>query len=301
VSARPLALVTGAAGFIGSHVCARLDEAGYAVTRVGRGCERPEIDTATLAALGEPALVVHCAGGGSVGRSLAAPHADFADTVGSLAAVLEHLRTRAPAARLVLLSSAAVYGHAATLPIAETAPTQPMSPYGHHKLMAEQLCRSYAHGYGLHVAIVRFFSVYGPGLRKQLLWDACNKARAGVRTFAGSGRELRDFLHVADAVALIRLAAAAADARAPVINGGSGHGTSVAELVTRLYAALGVDGAPEFDGSRRLGDPPCYVADVSRAAALGFRPEVTLDEGIARYVRWFRDSEGGAAHRGEGA
>jgi UDP-glucose 4-epimerase len=284
-----LAVVTGAAGFIGSHLCARLEEDGYAVARVGRGCDRPAVDVATLAALGEPALVVHCAGGGSVGRSLAAPHDDFTDTVASLAEVLEHLRTRAPAARLVLLSSAAVYGHAATLPIAETAPTQPMSPYGHHKLMAEELCRSYAHGYGLHVAIVRFFSIYGPGLRKQLLWDACCKARDGVRTFAGSGRELRDFLHVADACALIRAAAAAADAAAPVINGGSGHGTSVAEVVERLYAELGIAGGPEFDGSRRAGDPPCYVADVTRARALGFRPQVALDEGIARYARWFRE------------
>jgi UDP-glucose 4-epimerase len=289
VSDRGLAVVTGAGGFIGRHLCARLEEDGYAVARVGRGCERTAIEPGTLAACGEPALVVHCAGGGSVGRSLAEPHADFIDTVSSLAAVLEWLRGRASPAPLVVLSSAAVYGHKTTMPIDEAAPAQPMSPYGHHKLMAEQLCRSYAGGYGLRVAIVRFFSIYGPGLRKQLLWDACIKARAGIRTFAGSGRELRDFLHVGDACSLILDAAAGADAGAPVINGGSGHGTSVAEVVTRLYAALGVDQAPEFDGSRRAGDPPCYVADVSRARALGFRPQVALDEGIAGYARWFRE------------
>ncbi|MCU1281518.1 MAG: putative nucleoside-diphosphate-sugar epimerase protein, partial [bacterium] len=260
---------------------------GYEVVSVGRGTERATLSGEQLAPLiDNVSVVVFCAGGSSVGQSIDAPFVDFDNSVPPLAATLELLRTRAPSARLVFLSSAAVYGHADHFPTREDSPARPISPYGFHKRIGEQLCSSWAGSYGLQVAIVRLFSVYGPGLRKQLLWDACRKARAGQRRFAGTGGEIRDWLHIDDAVALIMAATRAAANDAPVINGGTSVPTTVASIVADVFAALDA-GVPEFIGGGRPGDPPRYVADISRASALGWLPRVEVKRGVRDYVRWF--------------
>ncbi len=121
--------------------------------------------------VGLPDAVIHLAGGSLVGPSIANPGEDFRRTVQAMQHLLEWLRLANPAARVVVASSAAVYGDGHMQPISETAAYAPTSPYGTHKAMAEMLCRSYGRQYGMQIALVRLFSVYGPGLRKQLIWD----------------------------------------------------------------------------------------------------------------------------------
>ena len=114
-----------------------------------------------------------------------------------------------------------MYGNADALPIAESTPINPISPYGVHKQIAEELIRSYAHHFSLSVAIVRFFSLYGPGLRKQLLWDACTKIEKGDFDFYGTGHEVRDWLHVQDAARLLLTLPSHASSDAVIVNGGN--------------------------------------------------------------------------------
>jgi UDP-glucose 4-epimerase len=273
----PIAMVTGAAGFIGRAV-ARALAGEFEVIAAGRGTDRPEL--ARLDLPPELSLVVHCAGPSSVGRSMAAPFEDFTQTVPPFAALLEKLRTRP--ARLVLLSSGAVYGAADRLPTDEEAPPRPVSPYGVHKRICEELCASWGPSY----AVVRLFSVYGPGMKKQLLWDACGKALRGDRRFMGTGDESRDWLHIDDAVALILAAARARETL--IVNGGSGVGTSVRDVVTAVFSLLKA-GAPEFCGGGRPGDPARYLADIGRARSLGWQPRIAVADGIAQYVQWFRE------------
>ncbi len=289
MSSAKVALVTGAAGFIGGKVRLALIADGYEVVGAGRSTPFAELSLAQLSSLAAPpSLIVHCAGGSSVGQSVEAPLADFAKTVPPLAEVLEYLRTRAAGGRLVLLSSAAVYGSAPIQPIPEEAPLAPVSPYGWHKRICEELCLSYARNFGVSSAIVRLFSVYGPGLRKQLLWDACKKALSGERRFQGTGEELRDWLHIDDATALILTAAGVASPQVPIVNGGTGAATSVASVVGQLFSALAA-GAPEFVGGiGRAGDPQKYLADISRARSFGWAPHVDVSSGISEYARWFR-------------
>jgi UDP-glucose 4-epimerase len=234
--------------------------------------------------------IVHCAGGSAVSRSFTDPLGDFDDTVASFAQILELARTRSPAPRVVLVSSAAVYGHVRELPIREDAACSPQSPYGVHKRLAEDLARAAARFHEVPVGIVRLFSLYGPGLRKQLLWDACRKITNGDRRFAGSGQEQRDWLHVTDACRLVALAAERASTTAPVWNGGSGKGVAVADVLRELFRHLGESGEPQFDGSARAGDPQHYVADIERARALGWRPTIELSAGLGEYARWFRQT-----------
>jgi UDP-glucose 4-epimerase len=234
-------------------------------------------------------VIVHCAGGASVGFSVAHPHADFQRTVGCTADVLEYARLHARGARVVLCSSAGVYGEASPGPIPESAPRRPMSPYGMHKKMAEDLCRSYARSCGVASVAVRLFSVYGAGLRKQLLWDACNKSARGERRFFGTGAELRDWLHVDDAAALLAASVRLASGESPVINGGTGRAASTREILGSLFRELGVADQPAFTGESKAGDPVSLVADASRAFALPWRPAVDWEQGVAAVARWFRD------------
>jgi UDP-glucose 4-epimerase len=244
---------------------------------------------ALLASGGEPDVVVHCAGSGHVGFSLTHPLQDFQRNVDTTAAVLEFVRTRAPRAMMLMTSSAAVYGDAAQGPISEDAEARPLSPYGMHKKIAEHLCASYAHSFGLRTVVLRLFSVYGPGLRKQLLWDACNRLKTEAPEFSGTGGELRDWLHVSDAAALILAVAGAGGATHAVLNGGTGAGTAVSEVLAELAAVLGTPAA-RFSGKLRPGDPSSLVADASRARALGWRPHYDWRRGIREYADCFRST-----------
>jgi UDP-glucose 4-epimerase len=303
-----LAWVTGARGFLGRHVARHLQSEGWQVVGIGHGewkaedaeawglasWRRAEVEVSALrdlaAACGPPELIFHAAGSGSVGFSLDQPLADFERTVVTTAAVLEAMRTIAPAARLVYPSSAAVYGVTANSPIAETSPVAPVSPYGAHKAMAEHLCLTRGRQFGLRCAIVRYFSVYGPGLRKQILWDLVQKIAAGPADVElhGTGDETRDFLHVEDAARIVSLVSGAVADEPVVINGGSGHALSVRELAELVASELGERPTIRFSGQRRPGDPPFYRADTGRLTRLGFVPGWTLQAGVRDYLAWLR-------------
>ena len=303
--------ITGARGFIGRHLARHLAGQGFAVYGVGHGAwpaseaahwgvsgwVNGSISGSNLNALcrtsGPPATVFHLAGGASVGSAIANPHEDFSRTVGSTAALLEWLRQVSPQTALVAASSAAVYGARHSGAISEDAVARPYSPYGYHKHMMEQLCGSYGASYQLRSVMLRLFSVYGAGLRKQLLWDLCTRlAGAGERVeLGGSGEELRDWVEVRDAAASLAAAATLATPAAPVLNVGTGVATPVRRIAAMAVAAWspGRDGLEvRFNGVAREGDPFSLQADTRRMVAHGIRCTMDLERGIADYVRWFR-------------
>lgn len=296
-------LVTGANGFLGRHVSRVAAAQGDEVVGMGHGDWSEEqwrqwglsawyeLDV-TLGSLvahaGQPDLLIHCAGSSSVGFSLENPAQDFERTVGTTLDVLEYLRTSAPATALVYPSSAAVYGRAATLPISEDSPLAPISPYGVHKRIVEDLCRSYGESFGIRSAIVRIFSAYGVELRKQLLWDACRKSLAGDLRFGGTGRETRDWVNGEDVARLLLMAGDHAAPEAAIVNGASGNEVAVESVVAALFEALGTGQEPEFTGSTRAGDPDRVVGDPSRVLAWGWTPQRSWQDGVRMYAEWFR-------------
>ena len=296
--------VTGAAGFLGGAVAIAFRDAGWRVAGFDPAPGGPDgldfwargaVDRKTLAKaarrLGPPEVMFHAAGGSSVGASLADPEADFARTVGSIRETLAFLHRDGSGARLIYPSSAAVYGAASAGPIAETTALQPMSPYGVHKVEAEMTIGAAVAGFGLDAVVLRFFSLYGPGLRKQLFWDLARRVQTGERRLELSGRgdEARDFLFVDDAVALIGLAAAMPPSTAlRTLNAGRGEGISVRTAAETLVRALGSEVAVGFTGETRPGDPASLVADISEARRLGFAPRIGFEAGIGRLAAWIR-------------
>ncbi len=293
-------LITGAAGFIGRYVASEFVKKGWYVIGIGHGdwswrdCGltswyNTDVNLDSLLKYaGKPDVIVHCAGGASVGFSVEQPAVDFDLTVRTTSIVLEFIRIHSPATKLVYPSSAAVYGQVKNLPITEEMPLNPVSPYGFHKQMAEALCQLYASQFGVSVAIIRLFSIYGTGLRKQLLWDACRKFQQKNCEFFGTGDEVRDWLHVADAAKLIFTAVQNATPSCPVVNAGSGLGVSVKEILQQVSDQFGLGIKSKFSSKAKTGDPNAYIADISKGHEWNWEPEIKWHDGVAAYVDWYK-------------
>ncbi|MGD9669409.1 MAG: NAD-dependent epimerase/dehydratase family protein [Hyphomicrobiaceae bacterium] len=304
-------LVTGARGAIGRHVVRAARERGHVVSGLGHGAwsgdaELPAIDawlngevsadnmSTLVRQLGVPGAIIHLAGGSHVGSSIAQPAEDFQRTVVAAQRVLEWIRTCAPGTKLVIASSAAVYGAGHDGPIGEDAPYAPVSPYGTHKAMIEMMAHGYARQFGLQVASLRIFSVYGPGLRKQLIWEVVNRLMRGEWqiTLGGTGNEQRDFVEIADAAAMLLDAVALASPAAPAINCSSGEPTTVRELSAHLAAHF-PGTSFTFSGKSRPGDPVSLVGNDSLARALGLSVAFPLEAGLVATVAWIKSTLSG--------
>ncbi len=300
--------ITGIAGFLGRHICRHFAELGWRVAGVdhlapenvqlGPGIryaqmKLPAPELAAFVRELQPEATIHCAGRASVPLSLEDPAADFHANTLLTFELLDLLRKEAPRSRFVLLSSAAVYGNPATLPVTEAHPVAPLSPYGFHKHQCELLCREFAEVFGLSTFAVRIFSAYGPGLRRQVIWDICSRllSEKSLRLH-GTGDESRDFIHAADVARGIAALVENADARGECYNLAAGEETTIRDLATRLGCILGVSTPFEFSGETRAGDPLNWRADIARAAALGFRPAVPLEQGLTQVATWCRTGLG---------
>ena len=304
IDSRQTVLVTGAAGFLGRYIARHFSEQGWSVAGIDQmpgasvridGVSRYYCMQLPDAALPEvirkerPSLCVHCAGMSSVPLSVKDPAADYHAGPVLTFEVLNALRLDAPACRFVLLSSAAVYGNPATLPVREDHPAAPISPYGFHKLQCEHLCREFSVVYGLPTVSLRIFSAYGPGLKRQVLWDICSKVFVdGALALQGTGSESRDFIHAADIAHAVRIAANAAPLRGEAFNIASGDQTSIRKLSAMVLEALGSPVPPVFDGVLPAGTPVNWQADISRLRSLGFSASRPLADGIREVADWCR-------------
>jgi UDP-glucose 4-epimerase len=296
-------LVTGALGFLGKYVCQEFHEQGWRVAGVAHSSDTPsfiatlypmalpspELDRALTAE--KPDVLVHLAGTASVGKSQEHPYADFHNNVTVFAQTLDAVRRIVPHCRILFISSASVYGDAAQLPMSETAPFNPVSPYGYHKMMCEQLAAQYAHLYNIQTHILRVFSAYGEPLQRQVLWDIAQKAiRTGSVSLFGTGDETRDFLHAQDVAHAIACIAQTTDAPHTTWNVASGQAVTVRHLAQMMLNAINPDVPLSFNGETRSGDPLHLEADIQRLKSIGYAPQIPLEDGVAAYAHWAKAS-----------
>ena len=303
-------LITGGAGFIGSHAAEALLAAGERVRvlddfSTGRrenlvgmsgALEIIEGDVrerqTVAAAMRGCDRVLHLAAIASVTRSFEDPATTEAVNVGGTANVLAAAR-EAGVRRVVLASSCAVYGTTDALPVGEAAAASPESPYAQSKLRGEELCRAACEPGGLDAGVLRFFNVYGP--RQDPSSDYSGVIAIFMDRFSGGrpctvygdGRQTRDFIFVTDVVAACRRTLDSRRLNAAPVNIGTGVETSLLDVLAALTNASGREPVVRF-GAAREGDIRHSRAACERAAELlGFRPTVAFPEGLAATWSWY--------------
>jgi len=316
-------LVTGGAGYVGSHACKAFREAGWDVTvfdnlsrgwreavRWGDLIEGDLLDPAAIAgAIGavRPDIVAHFAALAYVGESVERPELYYRVNVAGSLNLLDAMRA-ADVRRLIFSSTCASYGEPEALPIDESHPQAPINPYGWSKLMVERMIADAARAHGLGAVVLRYFNAAGAdpegliGERHEpethLIPLALHAALGGapIGVFGGDfptrdGTAIRDYIHVSD---LADAHVLAADHALPgqgvsVFNLGTGRGTSVAEIIAEVARQIGRP-VPTRQAPRRAGDPAALVADGGRARAeLGWRPSRSdLQTIVATALAWER-------------
>lgn len=288
-------LILGAAGFIGGHLRSLLTPLYdvFSADIVGDETDRHHVlspvggDFGPLMEKVKPDVCVNCCGAANVGASFTHPHEDFRLNTALVHDLLEAIRQYSPETRLLNLSSAAVYGNPAHIPIVENSVPAPISPYGWHKQIAENICLEYTQCFGIGTLSLRPFSVYGPGLRKQLFWDIYQKSKSSLTIMCpGTGNETRDFVHVQDMAQAISLCIEKATFDGSAINVANGQGITIRHAVETLLSAIGWNGDLQFNNLVRDGDPLYWTADVTCLKALGYSPAFQFESGISELSTW---------------
>ncbi len=306
-------LVTGGAGFIGSHLVAALLERGDRVRvldnfSTGRRenltpflgkIDLIEGDLRSLddcrRACRDIEFILHEGAVPSVPRSVEEPVMTHQSNVDGTFNILEAARL-AKCRRVIYAASSSAYGDTPTLPKHEEILPQPLSPYGVHKLAGEFYCRAYYECFGLETLSLRYFNVFGPRQDPKSQYAAAIPAfvtaiLAGkAPTIYGDGEQTRDFTHVANVVHANLLAARASKTAGQVVNIACGERVSINRIVARINEHLGTSIKPLY-APARPGDVRDSLADIRLARQLiGFEPPVSFDEGLARTIDWYREN-----------
>jgi UDP-glucose 4-epimerase len=305
-------LVTGGAGFIGSHLAEALVGKGETVRIadsfitghrrnlvVGDRTELVEGDLADPAvavrAVAGMDYVLHQAAIPSVPRSVQDPATSNRANVDATLQLLLAARD-AKVKRVVYAASSSAYGDTPTLPKHEEMPTRPLSPYALQKLVGEQYMQLFTALYGLETVSIRYFNVFGPRQDPSSPYSGVialfvTALLAGkAPTIVGDGGQTRDFTYVANVVDGVLRAATAPGASGEVINVATGRQISILELAQTLGEIIGVN-APPVHIDARPGDVRHSLADISKARTiLGYEPTVGLEEGLRRTVDWYRST-----------
>jgi UDP-glucose 4-epimerase len=304
-------LVTGGAGFIGSHLVAELLARGLRVrvldnlstgepSNLASWQAKPSFQflqgdvtspQQVAHAMSEVDTVYHLAALASVQRSVEAPAESHEICATGTLHVLDAAR-RAGVRRIVYAGSASAYGMPSEPVQREDAPIMPLSPYAAAKLSGEAYCQAFTNSFGLETVRLRFFNIFGPRQRADSPYSGViaifvDRLRRGLTPILfGDGLQTRDFTYVGDVVTALIGAAQTPKASGHVYNIGTGHPTRLLELLATLKRLLGTDIEAKHE-QPRAGDIRHSCADISAARTdLGYRPTITLEEGLRRTLKW---------------
>ncbi len=303
-------LVTGGAGFIGSHLVETLVLLGADVVavdnlqagtwanletgRAGVKCLTADVREGgamqRVVAETRPDTVFHLAANASVPGSVENPRYDYETNAGGTFNVLEACRPHPGIKKIVVVSSGAVYGEPAHFPIDENSPLIPIAPYGASKLASEVEARMFATVYKVPVTMARLFNTYGPRMPRFVVFDFLRKLQGEPDRLEilGSGKQVRDLNYVTDTVSgLLTLGAAGVPGEAYNVASGTSH--SITQIAEMLLEELGLRGRTRlgYTGQSWAGDAQRWEVDIGRIRELGYAPAVSLPEGLRRVTEWY--------------
>ena len=294
-------LVTGGAGFIGSHLVDRLiNECTVTVydnLSTGKEENLPENVLFVKGNLGDSDLVkktiddadidviFHIGANASVPHSVDNPRYDFeANALGTFNILESCLDLNVE--KVVYASTAAVYGEPVYTPIDEDHPLHPISPYGASKLAGERYGFAFKETYGIDFAAIRIFNTYGPRQPRYVMYDFIHKLKKNplLLEVLGTGEQIRDYCYVSDMADAFVLVA---EQGSGVYNAAGGSPTSIKHLAELMVAIISPEAAIRYGGRTWAGDVNTLYADITRIRELGFDPKVGFEEGVRKMIAWF--------------
>lgn len=293
-------LITGVNGFIGTHCYNYFLSKGDNVYGIDifpsdkKNCITGSITKNLLESFNVSFdLIIHLAGSGSVSQTNKNPLEEEKNTIGSTQEILNFIKEKCNSAKLLYASSAAVYGNNYNSRINENEKTEPFSTYGIHKLKVEQLLKTANENLNLNICIIRFFSVYGEGLKKQVLWDFSNRLlnnfeKPEIQCF-GTGEELRDFVHISDVVRMFDFASNL-ESTFEILNCGTGVKKSIKSILNEISLNLNYKGNLIFENCIQPGNPLYLVSDISKTSNLGYKTKVKFEDGLKKYIYWVKET-----------
>ncbi len=293
-------LITGSHGFLARHTAYLLKKKHYKIHGIGNGkwtkkqykkwgynyLINGKVNLNNLLKyFNKFDYVVHCAGSGTVGLS---SQEDFKKNIIPIKSVLKFVKLKSPNSKIIFLSSYSVYGNNYINPIKENFKTKPTSQYAINKKIAEDLCLYYSKKYKINILIVRAASLYGDGLEKQLIFDACFKISNRNYNFFGTGKEIRDFIHISDMTNFIYFSVKRGFKGTNIINCGSGVGQKINKVLKLIISEFNLKIKPIFNKEGVDKNPKILISDIDMLNKLGFFPKKEFKNGIKEYVKWFK-------------
>lgn len=291
-------LIIGSKGFIGSYCVSyflkkhdvwQCDVVVDYTTEQYVQVDATNADFTELMQLQKFDICINCSGAASVPDSIKNPQRDFILNTVNVFKQLDAIRKHNSGCRYVNLSSAAVYGNPKSLPIKEDDALNPISPYGIHKKMAEDICKEFFEVYNVATCSLRLFSAYGINLKKQLFWDLHKKAKNNnIVSLFGTGEETRDFIFIKDLVQVIELVIEKGTFNNEILNVASGKEVKISDAVSLFYKHYNSKVEFRFGQNIRTGDPINWKADITKLTRLGFKPKYKLEDGLIEYTQWIK-------------
>jgi len=292
-------LIIGSEGFIGGHAKAYFSTSyevwgADVVDSSATNYHKLESGNSNFDVLFEKqqfAICINASGNGSVPISINKPVFDFELNVTNTIKILDAIRTHNPECKFINMSSAAIYGNPSTMPIKESIDVRPLSPYGWHKLYAEQVCKEYYYLYNIQTINLRLFSVYGENLRKQLFWDLYQKClRSTEVELFGSGNETRDFIYIEDLLHAIHCIIQKGLFNGEAVNIASGIETKIKDAATIFVEAIDPTIKLKFNMLVKPGDPLNWRADIDLLKSFGFENQYDINDGLKNVVKWLKEN-----------
>ncbi len=296
-------LILGSEGFLGSHLANYFVSKNYLVT----GCDKRapaqssyefilhtgfDFNHAVLFDKKKYDVCINAAGNGDIQRSVIDPLFDYHSNVTETKEILETISKFGFGCKYIHLSSAAVYGNPVSLPVSETALIAPVSPYGKHKYEAELICHTFFKHNSIPLIILRPFSLFGPGLKKQLFWDVYQKYKINQHKIDlwGEGTETRDYLFIDDFINIADHLIENATYSAEIYNIGSGIQRTIKEVVNLFFNKFSIRPELHFMKNVKEENPLHWQADIKKIMSLGCKEFTDFEKSLTMTSKWMMEN-----------
>ena len=290
----PKILITGSSGFIGSNIAQNIKKNIYGIGRQKKSHKEKKlpyiknliksiyIKNLRLFKINFD-FIIHCAGKGIVSNH----KGDYKKSFLPLKNVLEYLRKHSRESCLIFISTLAVYGNK-NKKLSETDSLNPMSVYAKNKIKAENLCKLYSKQYNIKILILRVGPLYGIGLRKQFIYDACKKISNNRNIFYGTGNEVRDYLHINDFANLIKIIFNSKIKNFEIINVGSGNSYKIIDVIQYIKKGFNNTGKVLFNNKGVNQNPKYLQSSNKKTNKFNWKPKKNFFKELKKFINWFK-------------